>query len=67
MRSKELQPRLLYPAKPPCRIEEQIKIFPDKEKLKTFKHQTSTATNVKGLALRRRGKRGGKKNQRKTV
>ena len=31
-----LQPRLLYPAKVPFRIEGQIKCFPDKEKLKEF-------------------------------
>ena len=36
MRSKELQPRLLYPAKPPFRIERQIKILRDKKKLKEF-------------------------------
>ena len=36
MRSRDLQPRLLYPAKLPFRIEGQIKSFPDKEKLKEF-------------------------------
>ena len=34
MRSRDLQPRLLYPAKLPFRIEGQIKSFPDKKKLK---------------------------------
>ena len=34
MKSRDLQVRLLYPAKIPFRIEGQIKIFPDKEKLK---------------------------------
>ena len=36
MKSKDLQPRLLYPAKLSFRIEEQIKCFPDKVKLKEF-------------------------------
>ena len=36
MRSRDLQLRLLYPAKLPFRIEGQIKSFPDKEKLKEF-------------------------------
>ena len=36
MKSKDLQPRSLYPAKPSFRMEGQIKCFPDKEKLKEF-------------------------------
>ena len=36
MKSKDLQPRLLYPAKLSFRIERQIKCFPDKVKLKEF-------------------------------
>ena len=31
-----MQPRSLYPAELSFRIEEQIKIFPDKKKLKEF-------------------------------
>ena len=34
MKSKDLQSRLLYPAKLSFRMEEQIKCFPDKVKLK---------------------------------
>ena len=34
MKSRDLQPRLLYPAKLSFRIEGQIKCFPDKVKLK---------------------------------
>ena len=34
MKSKDLHPRLLYPAKLSFRIERQIKCFPDKKKLK---------------------------------
>ena len=36
IKSKDLQPRLLYPAKLSFRMEEQIKCFPDKVKLKEF-------------------------------
>ena len=36
MKSRDLQPRLLYPAKLSFRIEGQIKSFPDKKKLKKF-------------------------------
>ena len=36
MKGKDLHPRLLYPAKPPFRMEGQIKCFPDKVKLKEF-------------------------------
>ena len=36
MKSKDLQPRLLYPTKLSFRMEGQIKCFPDKVKLKVF-------------------------------
>ena len=36
MKSQNLYPRLLYPAKLSFRIKVQIKSFPDKEKLKEF-------------------------------
>ena len=36
MKSRDLQPRLLYPAKLSFRTEGQIKIFPDKKNLKEF-------------------------------
>ena len=36
MKSKDLQPRLLYPAKLSFRMKKQIKCFPDKVKLKEF-------------------------------
>ena len=36
MKNRELQPRLLYPAKLSFRMEGQIKSFPDKKKLKEF-------------------------------
>ena len=36
MKSKDLQPRLLYPAKLSLRMEGQINSFPDKKKLTGF-------------------------------
>ena len=36
MKSKDLQPRLLYPAKLSFRMEGQIQCFPDKVKLMEF-------------------------------
>ena len=36
MKSKDLQPQLLYPAKLSFRIKGQIKSFPDNKKLKGF-------------------------------
>ena len=36
MKSRDLQPRLFYPAKLLFRREEKIKCFPDKVKLKEF-------------------------------
>ena len=36
MKSKDIQSKLLYPAKLLFRIKEQIESFPDKKKLKEF-------------------------------
>ena len=36
MKSKDLQPRLLYPARLSFKFEGEVKSFPDKEKLKEF-------------------------------
>ena len=36
IKSRDLQPKLLYPAKIPFRIKGQVKCFPDKIKLKEF-------------------------------
>ena len=36
MKGRDLQPRVLYPAKLSSRIKGQIKSFPDKKKLKEF-------------------------------
>ena len=43
MKSRDLQPSLLYPSKLSFRIEGQIKRFPDKKKIKgVYHHQTIT-------------------------
>ena len=40
-KSRDLEPRLLYPAKLSCRIEGQIKLFPDEKKTKVHHRQTT--------------------------
>ena len=53
-----MQPRLLYPARLSIKIEDQIKSFPDKKKSKSIQlHQTSSARDAKGTALRKGRKR----------
>ena len=54
MKSRDLQPRLLYPAKMSFRIERQIKRFAGKEKLKEFIITKPLLLNVKGTYLRNR-------------
>ena len=49
MKSRDLQPRLLYPAKLSFRMEEQIKSFPDKKKLKEFITKPLLYKILKGL------------------
>ena len=49
MKSRNLQPRLLYPAKLSLRIEGHIKSFPDKEKLKKFAITNPLYEILKGL------------------
>ena len=48
-KSKDLQPRLLYPAKLSFRMEGQIKCFPDKVKLKEFITTKPLHEMLKGL------------------
>ena len=59
MRTRGLQPRLLYPARLSIKIEGQIKSFPDKRSLKEYIHfhQTSSGRHAKGTALRKGRKR----------
>ena len=63
MRTRGLQPRLLYPARLSIKIEGQIRSFPDKKKSKRIQfHQTSSARDAKGTALRKGRKREREKN-----
>ena len=48
MKNKDLQPRLLYLARLPFRLEGQIKSFPDVKRLKEFIIKTRITSNVKG-------------------
>ena len=49
MKSRDVQPRWLYPAKVSFRIEGQIKSFPDKVKLKEFIIKSVLYEMFKGL------------------
>ena len=63
MRTTGLQPRLIYPARLSIKIEGQIKSLPDKKSKRIHFHQTSSARDAKGTALRKGRKR---ERQRKT-
>ena len=59
MKEKNLQPRLLYPARISFRYEGEIKSFTDKQKLREFQHhQTSSSTNAKRSSLHRKHRKG---------
>ena len=54
MRTRGLQPRLLYPARLSIKMEGQIRNFLDQKKVKRIHlHQTSIVKDAKGTALRR--------------
>ena len=58
MKGKNLQSRILYPARLSFRFDGEIKSFPDKPKLERFQHhQTSFTTNAKETSLGRKHKR----------
>ena len=58
MRTRGLQPRLLYPARLSVKIEGQIRSFPRQKKSKRIHlHQTSSASDAKGTASRKGRKR----------
>ena len=57
MRTRGLQPRLLYPARLSIKIEGQIKSFQQKKSKRIHFHQTSSARDAKGTALRKGRKR----------
>ena len=56
MNRKNLQPRILYPARLSFKFDGEIKSFPDKQKLIQH-HQTSFTTNAKGTSPGRKHKR----------
>ena len=63
MRTRGLQPRLLYPARLSIKIEGQIMSFPEKKKSKRIcLHQTSSARDAKGTMVRNGRKREREKN-----
>ena len=51
MKGKNLQPRLLYPARIQFRFDGEIKSFTDKQRKRIQHHQTSSKTNAKGTSL----------------
>ena len=57
LNEKNVQPRILYPVRLSFRIEEEIKSFQDRQKLKQYQlfHQTSSAGNIKGDFVKERG------------
>ena len=58
MRTRGLQPRLLYPAGLSIKMEGQIRSVSEKKKSNTIHlYQTSSARDAKGTALRKRRKR----------
>ena len=62
MKSKDLQPKLLYPAMLSYKIEGGIKSFPDRKKLKEFVSTKPVLQHMFMLALRR-----GRRRKRKTT
>ena len=67
MKRKDLQPRLIYPARLSFKIKGEIRSFPDKKKLKEFVNTKPVLQQMFGLALRRKRKGERKKKQRKIV
>ena len=56
MKGKNLQPRILYPARLSFRFDGEIKTFSDKQK-RIQHYQTNFTTNAKGTSLGRKHKR----------
>ena len=57
LKGKNLQPKLLYPARISFRIDGEIKSFTDKQKLRSRYHQTNFTANVKGTYIVREYKK----------
>ena len=58
MKVKNLQHRLLYPARISFKYEGEIKSFTDKQKFRIQHYQTSSPTNAKGSSLDRKHRKG---------
>ena len=58
MKEKNLQPRLLYPARISFKYEREIKSFRDKQKLREFSITKPALTNAKGSSLDRKHRKG---------
>ena len=54
MKEKNLQLRLLYPARISFKYEGEIKSYTDKQRLRIQHHQISSSTNAKGSSLDRK-------------
>jgi len=57
MKEKNLQPRLLYPARISFKYEGEIKSFTDKQKLRIQHHKTRSSTNATGSSRQETQKR----------
>ena len=57
MKGKNLQPRLLYPARISFKFDGEIKSLTDKQKLREFRTTKPPAKNAKGTSLSRKQKR----------
>ena len=57
MRTRGLQPRLLYPARLSIKVEGQIRSYPDKRHLKEYNSTRPALQDAKGTALRKGRKR----------
>ena len=56
LNEKNMQSRILYPARLSFRMEGEIKSFQDRQKMKEYvDHQTSSARNIKGDSIKERG------------
>ena len=53
LNGKNMQPRILCLARLSFRIEEELKSFSDRQKLKGFMTKTSPKRNIKGNSVRR--------------
>ena len=67
MKSKDLQPRLLYPARLAFKIEGEIRSFPDKKKLKEFVNTKPVLQQMLKGFFKKKTKKKREKKKRKIV